>query len=343
MLIKSIFEETNLNNLKIKNRLFRSATWEGLAQSDGKLTDEIYKIYEDLAKGGVGLIVTGLTDISQYNRALPGTMRLYSDELIPDYKKLTDCVKKYDCRILTQININKYIKENKETGFLVEKDINELNQEDITDIISLFVNAAKRAKESGFDGIQIHSAFGWFLNRFINPFYNRRYDKYGGTAETRSQLLIEIIDEIKKEIPEFYVTTKLGYYSTLSNINDLNDYIAICKKLAEHKIDSIEISINYPHIIGIKKMEEEAEFLPLALEVKKHVNVPIILVGGHRHMENMERILNNTDIEYFSLSRPLIREPNLPNRWQHDDNSKSKCISCDGCFGVYGKRCVFNE
>ena len=96
-----MFEHIELNNLQIKNRLYRSATWDGLAAPDGSLNDEIYKIYEELASGGVGLIVTGLTDVSPYDWALSGNMRLCSDLVIPDYRKLADIAHKYNCRILS--------------------------------------------------------------------------------------------------------------------------------------------------------------------------------------------------------------------------------------------------
>lgn len=112
--------------------------------------------------------------------------------------------------------------------------------------------------------------------------------------------------------------------------------------MSDAGIDSIEICAN-THLLRKKAMYEEAEFLPIALEVKKKVKTPVIVVGRHHHVENIERILNETEIEYLSLSRPLIREPNLPNRWLSGDLSPATCIACDGCFKVYGKRCIFNK
>jgi len=341
--VKTIFDNTKLNNLKLRNRLFRSATWEGLANPDGTLTDEIYDIYEKLAEGGVGAIVTGLTDVSCYDQALSGNMRLFSDELIHDYKRLTDIVKKYDCRIITQINMSKYVKNDDRTGNLTVMEVDDLTQEDISDIVALYVNAAERAQKAGFDGVQIHAAFGWLLNRFINPLSNHRTDAYGGTAKKRARILIEILEGIREKVPNIHITTKIGYFSTPDDKSLIDDYVEVCRELAEHGIDSMEISVNSPHIIGVKPMEHEAEFLDIALEVKKYVDTPMILVGGHRHIENIERLLNETDIDYFSMSRSLIREPGLPKRWQNGDRAKAQCISCDGCFRVHGKRCVFTQ
>ena len=189
-----IFENTKLNNLNFKNRLFRSATWDGLAKPDGALTDEIYDIYEKLADGGAGAIVTGAMDVSPYDWALIGSMRLCSDLLIPDYKKLTDIVHKYDCRIFAQLNMNEYFRSEKRP---VKVSIDKLTQEDIDDIVKLFADAAKRAKKADFDGVQIDLAYGWLLNRFINPTYNKRTDSYGETNENRVKIAIEIMENIK--------------------------------------------------------------------------------------------------------------------------------------------------
>lgn len=114
--MNTLFEAAALNHLTVKNRLFRSATWDGLVNGDGTLTEEIYGIYEELAAGGVGVIITGLCDVSPPDLALEGNMRLCDDALIPDYKRLTDLVHQYDCKIILQLNLNQHKKRNAATG-----------------------------------------------------------------------------------------------------------------------------------------------------------------------------------------------------------------------------------
>lgn len=337
--MKSIFDETELKHLKLKNRLFRSATWDGLVNKDGTLIEEIYEIYEELAAGGVGAIVTGLTDVSPLDWARPGNMRLCDDALIPDYKHLTDIVHQYNCRIIPQINLNKYMKQGVD-GKLVEVDINELTHEEIKHIISLFADAAVRAKKAGFDAIQIHCCFNRLLNRSFNPRLNHRTDKYGGNIENRARLTVEVLKAIRKRIPDIHITAKIGFDGDRNNPVELEDFALICQQFAKHGMDSMEISDN-EDIVGISE-KTEAGFLPIALAVRKHVDIPIILVGGHRQPEKMERLLNETSIDYLSLSRPFIREPDLPNRWQSGDNSPALCITCDECYNTHGKRCIFN-
>lgn len=207
--VKTIFDATELNNLKLKNRLFRSATWDGLVNADGTLPDEVYAIHQELAQGGFGVIITGLTDVSGSDHALEGNMRLHDDELIPDYKQLTDLVHQYDCKIITQINLHRFKKKDT-NGKLVEVAVNDLSEEDIQDVIRLFTDAAIRAKKSGFDGVQIHIAYGWLLNRFINPNFNHRIDKYGGSAKNRARIHVEILNSIRDAVPDIHITTKIG-------------------------------------------------------------------------------------------------------------------------------------
>lgn len=340
--MKHLFEHTELNHLKLKNRLFRSATWDGLVNENGILTDEVYKIYEELAKGGIGTIITGLMDVSAYSQALPGNMRLYSDELIESYKHLTDLVHQYDCNIIPQINMNHYIMKDKISGQFIRKDIDELTQIDIDNIVELYVEAAIRAVKAGFDGIQIHGAFNWLLNRSFNPLFNHRTDAFGGTIENRSRLYVEVLHAIRTHLPDTHITTKIGFYSDLYDKQAIEQYVSTCRELSKNGIDSIEISANQ-HLLGKTSASTVAGFLPLALEVKKHIEIPIILVGRHRHLESMEHILNETSVEYFSMSRSLIREPDLPNRWKSGDYQPALCISCDSCFSTYGKHCVFRD
>lgn len=337
--MKSIFESTKLGNLNIKNRLFRSATWDGLVNQDGTLPDEVYNIYEELAVGGVGAIITALTDVSPHDTAKEGNMRLFSDSLILDYKRLTDIVHKHDCKIMTQLNMNRY-KKLDGNNQIITVEINELTKDDIKDIVDYFAAAATRAKKARFDGIQIHSCFGWILNRSINPKYNQRTDEYGGTAENRIRISLEVLTAIRHSVPDMHISTKIEYYGDINNEAELNDFAIMCGENARHGLNSMEISVNWG-LLG-REPENEAGFLKIAMAVSEYTDIPIILVGGHRHIESMEQILNETPIEYFSLSCPLIMEAGLPNRWKKGDRSPAKCISCDAYYRTHGKRCKFN-
>lgn len=333
-----IFETTELNNLKLKNRLFRSATWDGLATPEGYLTKEIYEIYRELAKGGVGTIVTGLTDVSPYNWALVGNTRLCSDKLISSYKKLTDIVHEYDCNILIQLNLDEYIRHDKR---LISIPVDELTENDLIDIVDLFTLAAIRAEKSGFDGIQIHLAYDWLLSRFVNPMYNHRTDSYGLTAKNRTKLLDQIVKSIRKHTNTLHISTKFSFFDGFNGECNLKECLDICSCLSDIGFDSLEILRS--HSIQERNAKNEACYLNLALAAKNITDIPIILTGNNHDVKNMEELLNNKGIEYFGMSRPLIRESNLPNVWRGGNFKKADCISCSGCYRTHGKRCIFNK
>lgn len=338
--MKNIFDQTQINGFKFKNRLIRSATWEGLADENGNVSEELIRIYEDLAEGGVGTIISGFTTVIQNDSYLDGMMKFYDDKFIEGCKALTHRVHKYNCNILMQIAIGGY---DKKEGNRPPFEINTLNKEDIDHIIEAFRNAAVRAKAAGFDGVQIHLAHGFFLSRFLSPNYNKRNDEYGGSISNRARIICEIYKAIRDEIKDnFLVTIKINSEDFMPGGLTREDSLVVCQLLANLGLDAIEVSGNYTSRAGIRSREQEGYFKEFATELKKQVNTPVILVGGHRSIENMNEILNTTQIEYLSLSRPLIREPKLINRWKEGDTRPSTCISCNRCYDTEAHKCIFN-
>ena len=151
------------------------------------------------------------------------------------------------------------------------------------------------------------------------------------------------MDGIRKVCPALHITIKINSSDFTYGGLEHDESLYICKKLAENGIDSIEVSGNGTSVGGIKAHINEAYFLDFAKRLAKEVNVPIILVGGLRAKDTMETVLNSTDIELLSLSRPLLREPDFPNRLQNEDNAVSKCISCNRCYSSDCHKCVFRR
>ena len=235
---KQIFEPLKLNNLTLKNRLLRSATWEGIASLDGSIDERIYKIYEELAKGGVGCIITGFTSVANNDTYFEGMMRLSDDKLIPQYQKLTDIVHKENCPILAQIALGAYYKKD------IEIEPDDMSLDDIKNVIELFIQAAERAKKCNYNGVQIHAAHFFFLSRFISPLVNHRNDEYGGNIEKRCKILIDILKGIKQKKLDLHISIKINSSDFQLGGNNEEDCIEMCKILSKEGIDSIEISGN---------------------------------------------------------------------------------------------------
>lgn len=342
--MKTIFDEVEMHHLKMKNRLVRSATWEAMCSKSGEIPDGLTDIYEELAKGGIGMIITAFDSVSDLDgmnhEMVPDMMRISNDTLIHGHQKLTDAVHRCGCPIITQLALGEYCSEDAQGNILtVEPD--QMTKADIRDVIRLFRDAAVRAGKAGYDGVQIHGAHGFFLSRFLSPLYNHRIDEYGGSAENRSHLIVDILHAIREAVPEMHISVKINCSDFISGGLDVDESMAECLYFAEEGIDSIEVSGNGTSRRGIRPGEGEGYFMDFAAELASRTDVPVILVGGNRSIGYMEKILNMSGIECLSLSRPLIREPGLPNRWKEGDSAPSKCISCNMCYETLNHRCFF--
>lgn len=348
--MKHVFEQTHIGNIAVKNRLVRSATWENLAAENGHMTEKLFNLHQELAQGGVGLIITGYAFVTGDEQPNPNMMGISNDTFIADYKKLTNMVHDQGSRIVMQVAYG-----GPQTGFIPENRViwgpsniadlaygvvpTPMTRADIKSLIQAYGDAARRVKESGFDGVEIHAAHGYLLSQFLTPHYNRREDEYGGSIENRSRIIVEIYQEIRRQVGDYPIFLKLNGEDFIENGLSFDDCSWVAEKMAALGVDALDISggsfasgDKNPCRQKVNSREKEAYHAEYAAKIANEVDVPVIVVGGIRSMEVIEWLLNNTRIEFFALSRPLLTEPDLPERWRGGDRSKTKCISCNGCF-----------
>lgn len=356
-----MYDKTNLAGMALKNRFIRSATYEGFADKNGHMTTKLMEIYRNLAKGGVGTIITGLTYVSDMENAYPGQMGIYEDSFINEYRQLTDEMHEYDTKIIMQLVCNgSQVPANGSSGkaiwgpSAVEDQVfknvpKEMTVEEIKMIQNAFAAAAVRAKSAGFDGIQIHAAHGYLISRFLSPFFNRRTDQYGGNQVNRARILLETYEAIRNKVGSDYpIFVKINSEDFINQGMTFSDCKFVCHMLQDAGVAAIEISggiLSSRANEGTSRKvtaENESYFRGYATELADDIKIPIILVGGNRNIEGITDIINKTDIEYISLSRPFIRESDLVTRWEKDTTS-SKCISCNKCFTNSGTVCIFNH
>jgi len=344
-----LFEPIKINNLELKNRVMRSATWDGSADESGGVTNNSIRIYRELGRGDIGLIVTGYAFVSHpLGQANPGQYGIYSDSLIPGWKRLVKAVHRAgNSKIAMQIvhaGINSpYLFRKGQTLQAVSK-LPELKRphramtdEEITKIIDDFAKAAIRVREAGFDALQLHGAHGYLLSQFVSPIYNRRTDRWGGTPGKRRRFHIEIIRRIRKAVGNDYpVIIKFGVQDDRQGGMPLSEGLATCGQLEKAGINSIEVSIGVGagSAVLTKGKLDKVIFRENAAAVKKTVQVPVAVVSGIRSFQMAEDIITSNDADMVSLSRPFIREPHLISRWLKGDTRSAACISCNRCFPI---------
>lgn len=330
--MRTLFDKTVINRMEIKNRFIRSATQELMAHEDGHLNDRLYELYENLAKGGVGLIITSGAYITADSKSMPGQIGFYNDNFIEEYQKLTDTIHCHESKVLLQVN---YATKNGQN-----LKIDDVSLEDIEAIISAFGDAAARAEKAGFDGVEIHAAHGFLLSQFLSSRTNMRTDQYGGTLENNARIIIEIYNAIRSRTSkDFVVFLKVNSFDEIDSEKAFESCQYICSQLSDSGIDGIEISGE-----GEASDYKESIYRDYAAKISAlNNNIPIILVCKNRTPDTMAQILNSTGVEYFALSRPLIRQPDLVNLWMKDLNEVPKCISCSKCMQPNGTSCIFNK
>lgn len=335
---RQLFESVEVGGLRLKNRLVRSATWEGIAAPDGRIDDVAYAIYDELARGGVGLIIGGFTSVAGNDCHFDGMMRLHDDALVPQYAKLVDVVHAQGVPVLAQLALGGFYREN---GWQAEPDA--MTADEIHQVERWFVNAAMRAKKAGFDGVQVHVAHFFFLSRFVSPAVNHRTDEYGGSTENRARIVLNIVRGIHKEAPGLHVSAKLNSNDFTPGGLDESEALALCRLYADAGLNSIEASGNGTSVAGVRAGRGEAYFMPFAARLASEVDVPVMLVGGLRSREAMQHVLDATDIELLSLSRPLLFDPAFPNKLANGEVDESACISCNACYSTIQHRCRFRR
>jgi 2,4-dienoyl-CoA reductase-like NADH-dependent reductase (Old Yellow Enzyme family) len=189
----------------------------------------------------------------------------------------------------------------------------EITVRQIKAIQEKFAEAALRAKNADYDGVEIHAAHGFLLSQFMTPYYNRRTDLYGGSVENRARMSLETYQAIREAVgTDFPVLIKINVNDGFDNGVAFADVLYLCAELTKLKIDAIEISGAF----GAFPQEATSYFKKEAEQIAAKNKTKILMTGGNRDFEEMTGILNSTKIEYFGMARPLIKEPALINRFK---------------------------
>jgi len=337
--MKTLFDETCIGRMRLANRLIRSATWEAMAGETGRPTPRLIRVYRDLALGKTGLIIVSATTITSDATRVPGMLSIPDDTFIPDYRKLVRTVHEAGAPIVMQL-----VFPGRNGAFWTPQ---EPSRDEIQEIIRGFGDAALRAQMAGFDGVQIHAAHGYFLSQFLNVRKNTRTDEYGGPVKNRVRLLLEIAGGIRERTGKvFPVLVKINCSDFEEDDGVWDACREACRELAELGINAIEVSggINSMKFPPSGLPYRESVFREYAGEIARITDIPVILVGLNRTPSVMTGLLNTTGIGYFSLSRPLLRQPDLAGYWRENPDRPAECRSCDACRKQPdGNICPFRE
>ena len=340
--MEKLWTPGHIGLMETKNRTVRSATNEHLATRQGELTQAWMDVNLELARGGVGVIITGQFAMDATQRADEGQPVLVEnmesgmlDHSCEILRETARRVHEYAAKLVVQLS-HTGPKALESVNGLPPKFPADFTREELKKLVRAFAFGAKTCKDCGADGVQVHMAHGYLLSSFLNPELNTRTDEYGGSLENRFRLSAEIIRAIRAVCgDDFPVLVKAD-----SNCcGDLAGLLRMCKEVGA---DCAEISgLDF----ATRNREGGAFYLDDVIQARKGIDLPVALVGGVYTLEGAKQVVNS-GIEFVSFARALICQPDLINKMYRGEVEQGDCTGCSGCFKVFRqrpRRCVFHD
>ena len=327
IVMKDIFDNYQIGDLKLNSRVVRTALWQT------QDIEKVFEKYENIAKSGVGLIITEIISIYPKDKFSEYSFKINSPSFMIEAKRLAEICHAHDVPILGQIE---FIKFNR--GIDLDIDVNDLTIEDIRKIQSDIILAVQKLKLVGFDGIQLALGNNFFLSKFINPYFNQRNDDYGGNTFNRMRIVLELIKVIKDNF-DFHISCRVNASDGRKGGIDYNESIEMCRLLEKVGADSIQITKPLSPLHFTKTVSDEEELLNFAEELIENVDIPVILGGGFNDMDHMNDVLNKSNVELLSMYRPFIAEENFLENWKKEGNGVSRCKMCNNCYRTKTSTC----
>ena len=357
---EKLFSEGKIGNLTIRNRYVMEPMGHHIADENGDTNDRTVAFYAERAKGGTGLIITEVCRVNdEHGMADLGQMSLAKDERMPGMKKLAEAVHGYGGKIFVQLHhpgnqgfcvLNGNEPMRTPSGIMshaTNQPCRAMTVEEIHDLVKDFGAAAARAKACGIDGVELHGAHGYLINQFLSPYTNKRTDEYGGSTDNRMRFILEIMDEIRKTCgPDYPLIARISVDECLE-MNGLDDGIKleegveICKKLAEHGIDALDVSAGIYETMNVSW--EPAGYAQgwksyMAKAVKEAVDVPVFCTSVIRDPEFAEQLLEDGVCDFIGSARQNFADPEWANKAKEGRaNEIRKCVSCLNCM-----ECLFS-
>lgn len=248
-----VFDSSTITGIKVNNRIFRSATHDGLADDNGAPTRELISRYENIARNNAGCIITGYAAVSKNGVSpYPSMLKIYDDDVLEQYRLLTQSVHKHNTPIVLQIahcgrqtaskkiGAQKVAPSNVFHSFYPDS-AKVMTRAEIYGMVDDFVAAAVRAERAGFDAVQLHGGHGYILHDFISPYGNRRYDEFGGSLENRCRAVELIIKGIKAKT-KLPVWIKISASDNRKGGMNVQYAIRVLQRLQAAGLDAVEVS-----------------------------------------------------------------------------------------------------
>lgn len=352
--LKKLFEPGKIGKMQVKNRIVLPPLFVGYGDTNGNVTQRVIDYYEARARGGTGLVIVEIVNIYASGKGMPTQMMLTDDKYIPGFKKLADAVHKHGAKIGVQLHhagkeIRKDIPGNRLTApsaipIFTGEVPHELTIAEIEEITQAFADAARRARDAGFDGVEVHGAHQYLVSSFLSSATNTRTDRYGGSLENKARFLVEILQSIRKtagaDFPLWVRLSSMEY--GLQNgitIEETKKVVPIAIAAGAQAIHASAYGTG-SYVMKAPSTDEAGSLLPLIAQVKKVATVPVI-AAGRLDAELGESALEKGEADFIAIGRRLVADPELPNKAA--SGRLGDVIPCIGCMECLERRFFAGE
>jgi 2,4-dienoyl-CoA reductase-like NADH-dependent reductase (Old Yellow Enzyme family) len=363
--VEVLFEPCRIGQVAIGNRFVRAGTAEGMVDRRNLATGDLARMLGELARLGVGLIVTGHMFVDRRGQYADDQTAIDTDEAIGALEAVVAAVHRHGGKIFAQLSHagsqslavgTRPIAPSDVPNMMTGREVPAATSGEIEATVEAFGAAARRAVAAGFDGVHLHAANGYLISQFSSPLTNRREDAWGGAAERRDRFAIEVTRRIRAELPPARaLSVKLGCVDIMAGGLGIDESIRRARLLVAAGADAFEVSCNLmtsyadnivPYV-ALTRRRAWADLLPhrllhapaaeayyrwIAQALRPEVQVPLVLGGGIRSMSTMADIVDSGDADFVALARPFIREPGLVRRIEHGLRGTAGCTSCNICI-----------
>lgn len=350
----AVLTPLNIHTMTVRNRFVLPAMVTDMGGTGGYVTEQLLRYYEERARGGVGLVIVEATSVAPSGRSFVHGLDISDDRFIPGLRRLTDCVHRHGARIAIQLQHGGRAANPALSGMprrivsLIPgvTDPNNslvLEVDELQELANGWVSASLRAREAGFDSVEIHGASGYLLHQFVSPFTNQRTDSYGGDEVRRSRFPLEVVAAVRKAMgPDYPI---LYRHASLEDVPGGNGItlaatLNLCKSLVEVGVNGLNITAGMQEcreLLGPPMCMPQAWNAATSAAVKKVVGdtARVLLTGRVISPDVAERVISQGEADFVITGRALIADPHMPRKLAENRREDIiPCISCnEGCVG----------
>lgn len=370
-----LFTPYQLGPLTLRNRVIRAAAFEGMCPGN-RVSEKLIDYHRSVAAGGVGMTTVAYAAVHRSGLSFPHQLWL-NDAAIPELRKLTDAVHREGAACSIQLGhcgnmAKRAVTKSRPMAPSARLNLygptfpKAMSLSEIDEMVSAFDHAVNRARNAGFDAVEIHAGHGYLISQFLSPYTNQRRDEYGGSFENRTRFMRRVMDQVMQSAgSDMTVLVKMNMHDGFEGGMDTPEALQVAKILESCGVHALVLSGGFvskapmyilrgsmpvkvlahfmenPFMKGFVRLfgrqlipsepYKEAYFLEDALQFRKHVKLPLVYVGGLVSREKMDEVLGH-GFELLAVARALIQDPAFVQKLQRRELERSDCDTCNYCI-----------